>query len=104
MEEITTSPEYFEKLFRFVLDNKIKATSSYLDDVFATKAINMHAKKMTINEIYESWPDSFKFIFQNVIEMHGGMEAVGLYNDMGYELPSMERDFMVDKTFIVLQQ
>ena len=102
MEDITTSPEKFNEAFRFIVDNKIEATSSYLDDVFATKAINKHVKKMAVNDIYESWPDSFKFIFQKVIEMHGGKEAIEIYSDMGYELPPISREFNVENASIIL--
>ena len=88
MEDITSSPEDFESFFRFVTADTIEPSGGYLDEVFSSKKVNRHVKKMDSNDIYQSWPDSFQFIFQKVMQKYGE-RSTGIYGEMDYELPEI---------------
>lgn len=99
MEDITSSPEDFESFFRFVTADTIEPSGGYLDEVFSSKKVNRHVKKMDSNDIYQSWPDSFQFIFQKVMQKYGE-RSTGIYGEMDYELPEIGT-FRIDGPEIV---
>ena len=99
MEDITLSPENFESFFRYVTANTIEPSGAYLDDVFSSKKVNRHVKKMDADDIYQSWPDSFQFIFQKVMQKYGE-RSTGIYAEMDYRLPE-SRTFRVNGSVIV---
>ena len=87
MEDLVVSPEEFVRLFSFITAGKLPCDSSYLDGLDFKTRINQHSKSYAVEEIYEAWPTSFKFLFHKALEINGGEGGRARYAEMDYELP-----------------
>jgi len=85
MEEMTKSPEYFNKNVYWKI-MKVDADESYLKSVFEENDhINTHSFELkTSDEIYKSWPESFRKYFWESLNSHSTKK---LYQDLQYEIP-----------------
>ncbi|SDT85497.1 hypothetical protein [Desulfobacula phenolica] len=101
MEDLVTSKQEFERLFRYITQDKIKCDQSYIDSVNLKEKINTHTKNEPPEDIYNSWPASFKYLFHKAV-MDNGMDSVyRTYEDMGYTVPEKSlNDFTINNMSI----
>jgi hypothetical protein len=102
-EKIVVDPEYFHACFqrlaegcrRFVAVSttrrgavRLECTQDYLDRVFKIGLVNPKASgARSPDEIFASWPNSFKDIFRRNLAQQGGKDAIQRYAGFGYQLP-----------------
>lgn len=104
MEEIVVSPECFERAFYFITDGSLKIEPSYIDEVFSLMPSNKHTENASTDQIIDMWPDSFKYAYHEVILKYGGEQVLRIYHDIGYELPVITGEFVVEGEKVVLKK
>ena len=63
MEKFVSSEVYFNNLVKKI--SGLSMTQEHLDLIFSDKNhINLHSVKKTNDEIYNSWPNGFKYIIK----------------------------------------
>lgn len=103
MEHLVSERKYclamFEKITQSTIDLNTPQFISSLDSQFK-KTLNKHTNsEHQIMELYQLWPDSFKFIYQSVLRHFGGDRIVNMYRDTyGYDIPLLiDHNFIVEK-------
>ncbi|MEX2615147.1 MAG: hypothetical protein WD767_03535 [Alphaproteobacteria bacterium] len=114
-EELTRNREYFAQCFRMLVgrftdyaaslydnpdtrvsvgyfDMKPEPTEAYLDTVFNQPRYGSKSRGMDLNtpeEVFDAWPDFYKFLFAMCLKAEGGITAVEDYRKLGYNLPEV---------------
>ena len=112
-EELTKNREYFAQCFSMLVgrftdyarslydnpdtrvsvgyfDMKPEPTEAYLDTVFNQPRYGSKSRGMDLNtpeEVFDAWPDFYKYLFAMCLKAEGGVAAVEDYRKLGYELP-----------------
>lgn len=82
MEEFVSSKEYFKECFIKITGKNL--SNEILDVIFEDQNhINTHSKVKNINEIYKSWPKSFKKVYKKYIY---DLKLESKYEQLGYNL------------------
>jgi hypothetical protein len=90
MEDYTTNPVEFEKVFHYLTGGSLTCSQDYLDKVFNVGRVNVHRKKRDDSLIEIShWNENIRLIFFLHIRQHPKMMAY--YNSIGY--PAMQQFF-----------
>ncbi len=87
MEDIVSSTDAFLHLFDYMTLGKVQYDQEYVGKISESRKINTHTVPATHDEIYESWPESFKYLFHLALERNGGAPVYEAYAAMGYDLP-----------------
>lgn len=110
-EAITQDRDYFKKCFENlvtpfknslpaikqavpeIFEVSPEATPSYLDAVFKAGRLNKHARnEWTVSQVFDAWPDFFKYLFAMAIKTNGGIAVLNMYARAGYDLPEAYLD------------
>ncbi len=88
MENFVSDRQYFKKLVETLTSNKLEVTDKYLDRVFSLGVENRHSNmKLTPEQIYDQWPNVFKFAYLYHMLQCGGMDLQNRYIKLGYKMP-----------------
>ena len=87
MEDIVSSSEAFLRLFEYMTQGKVDYDKDFVEKIHQSKKMNTHTAPATDEEIYESWPKSFQYLFHLAVESNGGVSVYEAYKSMQYDLP-----------------
>ncbi|MBF0445046.1 MAG: hypothetical protein HQL68_05610 [Magnetococcales bacterium] len=83
MEDYTTDPEQFKKLFRYFTKESLTCSQNYLDEVFSVGRANTHrATRSTSEAEFCSWNKNQKLIFY--ILLKNNRAIIDYYDAIGY--------------------
>ena len=82
MEEFVKSKEYFKECFIKITGKNL--SNEILDDIFEDQDhINTHSQVKNIEQIFKSWPKSFKKVYKKYIY---DLKLEPTYKQLGYNL------------------
>jgi len=89
MEDITSCKESFRRMFCYITGDLVEYTGHYESMVFSVGKINKHVADESFMNIFDAWPDAFKFLFRQAIVELGGEQVIDTYMRFGYDLPDI---------------
>ena len=90
MEDLVSNQAVCMELFQKISGNRLLSDEQDIVNLkhhFSTR-VGAHAKvSYSIEDTYNLWPDSFKFIYQTILKSLGGIKILGEYKKrFNYEL------------------